>query len=414
MLAQWYAPLIGGEETHVRNLAHELVARGHDVTVATLWQPGLADFEPDGAVRVHRLHGTVQRAEGLFADGRRRSAPPAPDPETTGSLARLVAEVRPDIVHAHNWMVHAYLPLKRRDGPRLVVSLHDFSLVCATKVMLFRGEACSGPGLAKCLGCAAEHYGPLKGVVTAGANWTFGALERRLVDQFLPVSRAVAEGTGLTDGSTPYEVVPNFAPSAIADAGPGPPDPRLPAGGYLLYVGALGRLKGLDRLLDAYRALETRPPLVLVGYRNADTPELLADLPAGVIVHEAWPHADVMRAWGGSLAGLVPSVCIEACPTTAIEAMATGTPLIASRIGGLTDLVTDGETGLLVTPGDVGELTDSLRRLIGDEGLRRRLGAGARARFNAYSAETVVPRVELAYQRVLAGARTASAKEVVA
>jgi glycosyltransferase involved in cell wall biosynthesis len=403
-LAQWYPPLIGGEEGHVRNLSRALAASGHDVTVATLWQPGLPDVEQDGDVRVHRLHGTVQRAGRLFADGSRRSAPPAPDPGTTRSLARLVAEFRPDVVHAHNWMVHAFLPLKRRRGPRLVVSLHDYSLVCATKALLYRGEVCSGPGLTKCLSCAAGHYGPLKGMVTAGANWTSAAFERRLVDLFLPVSRAVAIGNGLPGGQTRFEIVPNFAPSEIADVEPGRRDRRLPEDGYLLFVGAFARLKGVDRLLAAYRRIERPPPLVLVGYRHADTAAMLRNLPRGVIVHESWPHADVMQAWAGSLMGLIPSVWGEPCPTTAIEAMATGTPVIASRIGGLTDLVVDGETGLLVPPRDVDALADAIQGLLRDDDYRRRLGAAARSRFATFSADAVVPRIEAAYERVLTGA----------
>ncbi len=412
MLAQWYAPLIGGEESHVRNLSRELVRRGHAVSVATLWQPGLADVEQDDGVTVHRLRGSVQRAEWLFADGGRRSAPPAPDPGTTIGLARLVDAFRPDIVHAHNWMVHAYLPLKRRHGPRLVVSLHDFSLVCATKVMLNKGAACDGPAVQKCLACAATHYGPIKGAITAGANWTFSALERRLVDLFLPVSHAVAVGTGLADGRTPYEVVPNFAPETIGDLDLGPRDPRLPAGDFLLYVGAFAGLKGVDRLLAAYRSLAPRPPLVMIGYRSADTDRILTDLPDGVVVHESWPHADVMQAWAGALAGIIPSVAIEACPSVAIEAMATGTPVIASRIGGLPDLVTDEMTGLLVTPGDPDALRTALARLLADPGLRDRLGQGARARFNDFAADAVVPRVEAAYERLSATAGAEPAKVV--
>lgn len=412
MLAQWYAPLIGGEESHVRNLSHELVRRGHEVSVATLWQPGLPEVEDDDGVTLHRLRGSVQRAGWLFADGGRRSAPPAPDPGTTIGLARLVDTFRPDIVHAHNWMVHAYLPLKRRHGPRLVVSLHDFSLVCATKVMLNKGAACDGPGFQKCLACAAAHYGPIKGAVTAGANWTFSALERRLVDLFLPVSKAVAMGTGLADGQTPYEVVPNFAPDSIGDLVPGPRDPRLPAGDYLLYVGAFAGLKGVDRLLAACRSLAPRPPLVMIGYRAADTNAILADLPDDVVVHESWSHGEVMRAWAGAQAGIIPSVAIEACPSVAIEAMATGTPVIASRIGGLPDLVTDEATGLLVTPGETDALRAALRRMLVDPALRERLGQGARARFSEFAAGTVVPRVEAAYERVSASAGAESAKVV--
>jgi glycosyltransferase involved in cell wall biosynthesis len=121
-----------------------------------------------------------------------------------------------------------------------------------------------------------------------------------------------------------------------------------------------------------------------------------------VIVHEAWSHADVMRAWAGSLVGVVPSICLEACPTTAIEAMASGVPVVASRIGGLPDLVDDEVTGLLVPPGDSEALAASLGRVIRDPALRARLAAGARARFPRFAASRVVPRIEATYARLAA------------
>jgi glycosyltransferase involved in cell wall biosynthesis len=397
-LAQWYPPLIGGEELHVRNLAHELVGRGHEVTVATLGQPGLPATENDGGVKVRRIQGTVHRARWLFADPGRRSAPPFPDPGTVVGLARLVRATRPDVVHAHNWLVHAFLPLKRPGGPPLILSLHDLSLVCATKVLLRNGAVCSGPGLRKCLACAGTHYGPIKGAITAGANWASSQLERRLVDAFLPVSAAVAAAAGIAGHA--HEVIPNFVPDTIADEAR--PHPSLPDRPYLLYVGAFGRLKGLEVLLDAYTRLEERPPLVLIGYPTAESGPLLARAPRDVIVHEAWSHADVMRAWAGSLVGVVPSICLEACPTTAIEAMASGVPVVASRIGGLPDLVDDEVTGLLVRPGDPEALAEALGRVVRDSALRARLSDGARARFPRFAASRVVPRIEATYARLTA------------
>src|SRR5438105_13782842 len=81
MLAQFYPPTIGGEERHVRNLSIELVARGHDVTVATLWKEGMPEFACDQGVRVHRIQGSMQRVSAFFTEKERRHLPPFPDPE---------------------------------------------------------------------------------------------------------------------------------------------------------------------------------------------------------------------------------------------------------------------------------------------------------------------------------------------
>ena len=97
------------------------------------------------------------------------------------------------------------------------------------------------------------------------------------------------------------------------------------------------------------------------------------------------------------LVGTVPSVSGDSCPTTAIEAAATGTPLVASRIGGLPEIVADGETGLLVPPGDAGALAGALQRLLDDGGLRRALGAAAVIRAERFELDSVVARLEAIY-----------------
>src|SRR5437588_10936768 len=112
MLAQFYPPIIGGEERHVRDLSIELVARGHQVTVATIWQEGMPAFECDQGVRVHRIRGSMQRVPLFFTVKERRHLPPFPDPELLWALRGIIIHERPDVVHAHNWIVHSFTPLK--------------------------------------------------------------------------------------------------------------------------------------------------------------------------------------------------------------------------------------------------------------------------------------------------------------
>src|SRR5260370_39618468 len=179
MLAEVYRPTIGGEERHVRNLSTELAARGNDVSLATLWHEGLAEFEIDQGVRIHRIRGTMQRATLLFSEQGRQYAPPFPDPEATLALRRIILQERPDIVHAHNWFVHSFTPLKSWSKAKLVVTLHDYSLVCVQKRLTYQEENCSGPALTKCLQCATDFYGVAKGLPSTIANWLWGELERR-------------------------------------------------------------------------------------------------------------------------------------------------------------------------------------------------------------------------------------------
>jgi glycosyltransferase involved in cell wall biosynthesis len=400
MLAQFFAPTIGGEERVVENLARALVRRGHEVAVATLRVPGLPDVDEAEGVRIHRIGTLVGRARWLFREDDRRHVPPVPDPEALLALRRVVNRERPDVVHAHNWLVHSFLPLKRSSGAALVMSLHDYSLVCATKRLMYRGRTpCPGPGPLRCPACASECYGPAKGIPTTLLNWLGGFVERRTVDMFLPVSSAVAERSGLQASALPFRVVPNFIPDAVPP--PSRPDPRLshlPSGDFLLYVGDLTPDKGVGVLLEAYAALAEAPPLVLIGRRFMEIP---AELREKVLALGPWPHAAVLEAWQLCAVAVVPSVCEETFGMVALEGMAAGKPVVASRIGGLAELVADGQAGMLVRPGDSAALRRALERLIPDRSLRERMGRAATTRAEAFGEGRVMPLIEEAYEAAL-------------
>lgn len=395
MLTEFYPPIIGGIEQHVRNLSAALVARGHSVAVATVWQEGLPEEERDGDVRVYRLHGTLQRAAFLFSERNRRHVPPLPDPELVAGLRNVIARERPEIVHAHNWLIHSFLPLKVWSGARLVLTMHDYGFACAKQRLWHNDSVCDGPGV-KCLACAASHYGLPRGIPTVLANWTMSVAERQLVDMFLPVSQAVAQGTGLTTTNLPYQVIPNFIPDDLQVNGDAR-DARLPDA-YLLFVGDISVDKGVHVLLQAYEHLADAPPLVLIGRQKI---ALRDALPKNVTLIPGLPHDQVMRAWRYSLLGLAPSIWSDPCPTVVMEAMAMERPVIASRIGGLIDLVSDAETGLLVSPGDVRALRGAIARLMADEALRMRMGRAAKARVAQFQARAVVPRIEQVYRQVM-------------
>jgi glycosyltransferase involved in cell wall biosynthesis len=403
MLTQFYPPIIGGEERHVRSLSTQLVARGHEVSVATIWHPGMPELEVDQGVRIHRIRGTMQRIDALFSDSGHKHAPPFPDPELTLALRRVVSAGRPQIVHAHNWLVYSFLPLKGWSGSRLVLTVHDHSLLCPNKKLIYQEAHCSGPGFAKCLRCAGSHYGGAKGAMVMAGNRVMTSIERAGVDMFVPVSRAVAQDNRLFERRLPVEVIPNFVPDDIGVLGrdPRPELDHLPAGDFMLFVGAFGRYKGLDVLIRAYAGLRSAPPLVVIGYQTSEFPVLTTDMPPNVLVLKNWPHEAVMQAWSRSLFGLVPSTWSDPCPTTALEAMATSRPLIASRIGGLTAMVDEGVTGLLVSPADEEALRHAMARLLADPALRERMGEAAKRKVVEFQAGSVVPRIEQLYRRLL-------------
>ena len=399
-LAQFYPPMIGGEERHVRNLAVALAERGHDVAVVTYGdqltrEPNLRD-----GVRVHTVRPTTARLPFLYSNPSQPSAPPMPDPEVVLGLRRILGAEQPDIVHAHNWIINSLVPLRGQFSAKVVVTLHDFSNICATKRFMERDQAlCSGPAAVKCLRCVATHYRIPTGISTYLANTGMRPLRRALLDRVIAVSRAVADGNRLPAWGVPYEVVPNFIPDELFSAPPACRPAGAPQGDYLLYVGDLSHDKGVPVLLEAYEGLgETRPPLLLVGKRTASTPRRV---PPGAMYGFSWDHAAVLSAYQHALAVVVPSILPDACPTVVLEAMAAGRPVLASRIGGIIDMIDHGVDGLMVEPGDTEELTQALAGITGEAGVRDRLGAAATSTAKRFTASTVVSRIESIYQDLL-------------
>lgn len=400
MLAQFYPKTIGGEERHVQDLGVHLAQRGHQVAVATLWHPGLSEYELDHGVRVYRIQGTAQRLGWLYKEANRRHAPPFPDPELVMAMRRILQIEKPQIVHAHNWLVHSFLPLKAWSKAKLVMSLHDYSLVCAKKSMMHQGAVCAGPALRKCLACALEHYGAAKGIPTVAGTFGMGAVERASADMFIAVSHATARGTGLSVRQLPHQIIPNFLPEEdfADDADQETYLAQLPRGEFILFVGDLAPRKGIHVLLRAYAQLRNAPPLVLIGRLLVESPHAF---PPDVLVLDKWPHSAVMQAWKRSLFALAPSTWHEPFGIVVLEAMAAGRPVIASNIGGLVDALVDGETGFLVPPGDDQALAQAMRQLLENPTLREQMGLAARRRAAEFQANVIVPRIEQLYEKLL-------------
>lgn len=168
----------------------------------------------------------------------------------------------------------------------------------------------------------------------------------------------------------------------------------------------LGVMQPVKRVPDLVRALARVPgaELELVG----DGPErgrIEAEVASNGVtdrVRFAGYRDDPAPYLRGADVFVLPSAA-EACPMALLQAMASGVPVIASRVGGVPEIVRDGVDGLLVAPGSVDDLADALRRVSADAALRRRLGVAARARVGErFRIERTVDTLLDVYQRVAA------------
>jgi glycosyltransferase involved in cell wall biosynthesis len=193
--------------------------------------------------------------------------------------------------------------------------------------------------------------------------------------------RTVSEyTTGLVRdvGIEPADVFPAFM-----DLDPFLGEPRpLPERPSALFVGVLELYKNVDGLAEAWRIAAPRVPeakLRIVGRGSrADVVErLVAELPEQTTWTAALPTDEVATAMDEATVLVLPSRS-EGMGRVVVEALLRGRPVVGTRVGGIRDLVRDGENGLLVEPGDAHALADALVRVLSDRGLADRLAAGAR------------------------------------
>ena len=216
-------------------------------------------------------------------------------------------------------------------------------------------------------------------------------LARRAPWLFRPILRraraVVAASTWLADearalGAGAVDVIPSGV-DVPAEVAPQPEPPRL------LYAGRLSPEKGIEELLDATQGLD----VAVVG----DGP--LRDRVPGAVGFV--PHDELSRFYERSAVVVCPSRR-EGFGVVCAEAMAHGRPVVASAVGGLLDLVVDGETGLLVPPRDARALRTAIDRLLADADLRRRMGEAARERIREhFSWEAVTAATVALYERAL-------------
>jgi glycosyltransferase involved in cell wall biosynthesis len=183
---------------------------------------------------------------------------------------------------------------------------------------------------------------------------------------------------------------------------PNPAPPPMPVEaaelqpGTLVFVGRLTRQKALETALRAVARVDAAR-LVVVG----DGPERAAlerlagelELDGRVAFVGARPRKEALQLLAGAEGALLSSDW-ENLPHAAVEALAVGTPVVSTAVGGVPEVVRDGENGLLVPPGSPEALADAVGRLLAEDGLRGRLAAAARPSVVRLGRDEVYGRLE--------------------
>lgn len=323
----------GGEDSVVEAEIALLRAHGHEVTT---YLRNNDDIE--------RISSVALARQTLWSS------------DTIRDISQLVRDFRPDIIHAHNTfpLISSSLYwVAAQAGVPVVQTLHNFRLMCLNGMFLRGGRVCED-----CLdrvpwrGVTHKCYRDSRAaslVAAAALTLHRGARTyRNKVMRYIALNefcrRKFIEG-GLPAGR--IAVKPHFVDF------PTPVD--MPRNGFL-FVGRLSPEKGLPTLIKAAALLSD----VSLRVAGEGPQSFLLNKAPGVTHLGSLPTGAVRQEMSRALALVVPSISYETFGLVIVEGFATATPVIASRIGPLADLVRDGETGLLVEPGNPQDLADKM------------------------------------------------------
>jgi glycosyltransferase involved in cell wall biosynthesis len=329
--------------------------------------------------------------------------------EAQRDISELLRTHRPQVMHVQNSFPlispSIYYAAQRQRVP-VVQSIRNYRLLCPN-ALFYRDnrvcEDCMGrriawPGVLH--GCyRGSRFGSAAVAAMQGVHWAIGSW-RNKVDHFISLSEFGRQK--LIEGGLPPEQVtvkPNFV---YPDPGPSEEDRE-----FILFVGRLSEEKGIETMLEAWEQIHNRVPLVIAGRGPvSNLVRRAADRLTGVTWLGAQTIESIYDLMGRATAVLFPSEWYETFGRVVIESYARSTPVIASNLGAITELVLPDETGLLFEPGCSDSLASAAMRIWSDPDRSRKMGRAGRRLFERnYTVSQHLNQIDDIYSRVANGAR---------
>ncbi len=402
-VSEYFHPFqIGGAELSTAEHAAGLAEDGHDVTVLTP-NYGAADKEIHRGIRVIRMPFPIHLGVG-------QAAPTLlfQNPIYYAYLGwwcrRLARRFRIDLIHAQNSfsVVGAYLGARLAGCP-FAVTLRDAMNLCSAGGICLHErelppERCSIGRYRACFRDFQRMYSPGRsglGQLKARARnwveivdvklrqWAIGRADLNL--SVSDAMGAIYKAAGLVRKGITTVYNPPKDESRGSDGSGVRARYGIPPGGLMvLYVGKFSFGKGTDVLLEAVPHVRRLVPQVRFVLAGRTSPLVSVPSDDGIVATGPLPHDEVVDLYSEADVVVVPSIWKEPFPRVILEAMAAGRPVVATRSGGIPELVEDGVTGILVPPRDELELSQALVRLLEDPNLRKRMGDAGQERLDRF------------------------------
>lgn len=395
----------GGDSTYAFDLARLLESRGeqvvhfgmkHPKNLATQFEKYFVDYVDYREISESGSFSQKLKAfpRSLYSFEARRK------------FRMLLDDTAPDVVHLQNFRRHLTVSIlpeaKKKDKP-IVMTAHDYDLICPSSVLFAHGKLCDRcrghsyyrAALVKC------KDGSLTGSLAIALEGYFTRVSGldKFVDVIITPSRfAKSKMVECGRPETQIRAIPNFIDASRYR-------PTFDNDGYAICFGRLSSEKGIGTLIEAAASL---PDLRLLVAGEGPCREALGELALKLGLKNAEFLGHVARDKLLELVArarfvVIPSIWPENFPYAVLEAFAVGKPVVASRIGGLPEMVEEGRTGLLFEPGDSVALAGKMAYLAANPALVREMGQNARKRVETeFDAATHYRSIKQIYEELTA------------
>ena len=378
LLVNKFHYLRGGSEKYYFELAQLLKSKGHTV--------GFFSMKHEENITTGDAEYFVEEID-LNTGSKLKALDIIYSQENKRLMTKALEEFKPDIVHINNFQRQLSASIidaiKEKNIP-IVMTAHDLNPICPASIMLYNGEVCDDciiKGYTQCIKKKCVKGSTLKS--------TLGVMEKKYYDihkVFRKIDCIISPSefnkNQLINGKLKYnEIVAlhNFVNESERN--------EYVLGDYAFYLGRLSKEKGILNLIEAIGDIPNAKLLIagdgpererieayisehkldgritLLGYQNQDS------------IHKYITNSRFV---------VIPSICNENCPYSVLEAMEIGKPIVASRIGGIPELIADGENGYLYKADDINELKEKLMLMLDDDDKVKRFAQKSRELYESY------------------------------